>query len=199
MSDANKKSGKQGSKAGVLLLALVAVVGGVAALGYFKPDTPYIGPFMAGLFKTAQQATSGSGTYEVRIGELMLDADEFKDGDELDLQVLVFKADADGKIQGEPLIDTNKWGTNIRKVGKDRLAKTWSDQPVNLDWSVGVRYAVEVWTKKGGNRKLAEWVSAPDPKGFPLSEIYFAKLDGRDVKNAKGNYVKFTAKAAGSK
>ncbi|MCC6573711.1 MAG: hypothetical protein IT462_07960 [Planctomycetes bacterium] len=201
MSDP-KKGGKKGGKGGVLLLALLLLVGGVGALGYFKPDTPFIGPFIAGIVKTGNQATSGAGSYEVTISELRFADAEFGAGDEVDLQVTIFAIGTDGKRNDKPVINTQDWGTNIGKAGdKEKpIAANWANKPLTIDWKPGESFLIEVWDRKGGDKKLAEWTSLSDAKGFPLSgTVPFTQVDGHPAKDKDGNFIKFGAKPTGTK
>jgi hypothetical protein len=199
MADDKKKKG--GSKAGLLLLALLAGVIGVGVLGWLRPETPYIGPLVASIFKQAAAVGNGEGTYSVKIGELRFSDAEFKEGENIDLQVVIYRVDAEGKRVGDAIYDTGKYGERLVQAGskeKPPVAR-WPDNPVSIDWKRGQEFLIEIWDKKGSDTLLVERRTEKST-GFPLSgQITFAQVDGHDTRDPKGNYIKFDAVATTGK
>jgi hypothetical protein len=199
MGDDKKKKGS--SKAGLLLVVLLAAIVGVGVLGWLRPETPYIGPLVASIFKQAAAVGNGEGTYSVKIGELRFADAEFNEGENLDLQVVIFRIDADGKRVGEAIYDTSKYGERLVQAGskeKPPVAR-WPDNAVSIDWKRGQEFLIEVWDKKGSDTLLVERRTEKST-GFPLSgQITFAQVDGHDSRDPKGNYIKFDAVATTGK
>lgn len=199
MGDDKKK--KSGSKAGLLLVALLGCVGGVGVLGWMRPETPYIGPLVASIFKQAAAVGNGEGTYSVKIGELRFSDAEFKEGENLDLQVKIYRVDAEGKRAGEAIYDTGKYGERLVQAGNKEkpLVVRWPDNAVAIDWKRGQEFLIEVWDMKGSDTLLIERRTEKSA-GFPLSgQITFAQVNGHDARDAKGNYIKFDASPTSGK
>jgi len=199
MGDDKKKKG--GSKAGLLLVVLLAGVVGVGVLGWLRPETPYIGPLVASIFKQAAAVGNGEGTYSVKIGELRFSDAEFNEGENLDLQVVIYLVDAEGKRVGKPVIDTSEHGDRMVQAGNKEkpLVVRWQDNAVSIDWKRGQEFLIEIWDKQGSDTLLVERLTEKST-GFPLSgQITFAQIDGHDARDPKGNYIKFDAVATAGK
>jgi len=199
MGDDKKKKG--GSKAGLVLVVLLLAVAGVGALGYMKPETPYIGPLVASIFKQAAAVGNGEGTYSVKITELRFSDAEFKEGENLDLQVKIYRVDADGKRLGDALYDTGKYGERlVQAANKEKpLVARWPDNPVTIDWKRGQEFLIEVWDLKGSDTLLVERRTEKST-GFPLSgQMTFAQIASHDARDPKGNYIKFDASPTAGK
>lgn len=199
MGDDKKKKG--GSKAGMVLVVLLLAVVGVGALGYLKPETPYVGPFVASVFKQAAAVGNGEGIYAVKVAELRLSEAEFKEGENLDLCVKIFRLDADGKRQGAAIYDSSKYGERLAQVGNKEkpLVARWLDNSVTVDWKRGQEFLIEVWDLKGSDTLLVERRTEKSA-GFPLSgQMTLAQINGRDAKDPKGNYLKFDASPTSGK
>lgn len=192
MGDGKKKGG---SKLGLVLVLLLAGLLVSGAVGYFRPNTPLLGPLVGMVVKQASLARDTGGIYEVRISELRLADEEFSAGEALDLQVLVFAVDAQGNLSKEPLFDTRKFGDRLAEAGNREkpVVARWPDHTFRVDWKQGDEFLVQVWDRKGSDTLLSEWRSEKS-SGFPLSgQIAFTVVNKADAKNPKGNYIKFDA------
>lgn len=186
---------KGGSRLGLVLLLLVAGLLVSGAVGYFRPDTPLLGPLVGMVVKQASLARDTGGIYEVRISELRLADEEFSAGEALDLQVLVFAVDAQGNLSKEPLFDTRKFGDRLAEAGNREkpVVARWPDHTFRVDWKQGEEFLVQVWDRKGSDTLLSEWRSEKSG-GFPLSgQVAFPVVNKADAKKPKGNYIKFDA------
>lgn len=183
-----KKSGKSGS---VLLLVLLLLVAAAIA-GYFKPDLPVVGPLVSRWFHSAAAYHDQSGRWTVRVVNLTLDPEEFDQGENVDLQVVILKRGADGA-------DTEIWnseafGERMAKVGRDSLTAAWADRPFTFQWNVGDRLVVQVWDQQGIDTRLCEWVTESSAKEFPLSgQHVFTLVKERTPRSAEGNSITFEA------
>lgn len=199
MADDRKKKG--GSKAGLVLIVLVLAVVGTGVLGWLRPETPYIGPLVASIFKQAAAVGNAEGTYSVKISELRFSDAEFNEGEDLDLQVKIYRLDAQGKRVGDAIYDTSKYGERLVQAGSKEkpLVVRWPDNAVSIDWKRGQEFLIEVWDMNGNDSLLVER-STEKSAGFPLSgQITFAQVDGHDARDAKGNFIKFDAVATTGK
>ena len=199
MGDDKKKKG--GSKAGLVLIVLVLAVVGTGVLGWLRPETPYIGPLVASIFKQAAAVGNGEGTYSVKISELRFSDAEFSEGANLDLQVKIFRIDAQGKRVGDAIYDTGQYGERLVQSGNKEkpLVVRWPDNAVAIDWKRGQEFLIEVWDTKGSDTLLVERRTEKSA-GFPLSgQMTFAQVEGHDTRDAKGNYIKFDAVATTGK
>ncbi len=193
------KPEKKKGKGGTILLVLLLLVVGVVAAGYFKPDLPVIGPLVAGFFKKGAEGVDQSGVYKVKVMKVALDPQEFKDGEKIDLQVYVKRVDAEGKEH--KVWDSEQWGERIGTVGQVELTAQWSDRPFECTWQPGDKLVVEVWDRRGGDTKVAEWTSDPEGKEFPLKGVRTVSpfKGGKTVESRKGatNQVVFEAERIG--
>ena len=199
MGDDKKKKG--GSKAGLVLIVLVLAVVGTGVLGWLRPETPYIGPLVASIFKQAAAVGNGEGTYSVKISELRFSDAEFSEGANLDLQVKIFRIDAQGKRVGDAIYDTGQYGERLVQSGNKEkpLVVRWPDNAVAIDWKRGQEFLIEVWDMKGSDTLLVERRTEKSA-GFPLSgQMTVAQVEGHDARDAKGNYIKFDAVATTGK
>ncbi|MCB9895509.1 MAG: hypothetical protein H6839_13760 [Planctomycetes bacterium] len=191
--------GKKKSKApAVLLILLLAVVGTVAA-GYFKPDLPIIGPAVAGFFEKGAAGMDKSGVYTVTIEKVVLDPQEFKKGETIDVQVKVIVTDKEGKAK--TVWESSEFGDNLREAGENELAVNFLETPFDVSWESGYQISVEVWDFKGTDRRLARFATAAKDKEFGLSGTKTLQLlDGENPRNPRvggTNQVIFKAKRKG--
>lgn len=164
-----KKGKKGGSKAGALLLVGLLAVIGAGAVGWFYPDTPVVGSLVHSFFEKGAKGVDKSGVYKVTIAKLVLDPQEFKKGESVDLQVVVKTVNAEGKE--ETVWDSEKLGDNLREVGEQPLAVNWLETPFEIEWKNGDQVIVEVWDRKGLSDTRKAWFkSVAGGKEFPLSE-----------------------------
>ncbi|MCA8917185.1 MAG: hypothetical protein KDB90_17475 [Planctomycetes bacterium] len=188
--------GKKKSKApAVLLILLLAVVGTVAA-GYFKPDLPVIGPLVSGFFEKGAAGMDKSGVYKVTITKVVLDPQEFKKGETIDVQVKIIVTNLEGKT--ETVWDSSKFGDNLREAGENELAVNFMETPIEISWESGYQISVEVWDYKGTNKRLARFATAAKDKEFGLSGTKtLTLLDGENTRNPRvggTNQIVFEAK-----
>jgi hypothetical protein len=161
------KKGKKGSKVGGLVLVLLLAAVGVGAVGWYFPDTPVIGDLVHGFFSAGAKGVDKSGVYTVKIASVSVDKDEFKEGEKVDLQVLIKRVDPEGKE--ETLWDSRTFGERLATVGKDPLSANWSDRPFEIAWQQGEQIVLEVWDRRGLSDTRIAWLkSAPGSKEFPL-------------------------------
>ena len=199
----DKKGKKGGSKAGMALALLLFGLVGAGAVGFYFPQTPYIGPFVGMVFKQASLTRDSSGVFEVRITEVRFADEEFKPGEELDLQVKIYRLDAEGKPVKPAVLDTTdpKLGERLGEAGsKERPpVARWPDNPFKIDWKTGDEFLIEIWDLQGGDTRLVEWRTEKS-SGFPLGgTVTFLQVSNSDVKKAKGSYISFDAKPTGAK
>ena len=196
-----KKGKKGGSKAGPLLLIVLLGVIGAGALGWFYPDTPVVGDLVHGFFEKGAKGVDKSGVYKVTVAKLVLDPQEFKNGENVDIQIVVKKVDRDGKET--TVWDSEKLGDNLREVGKQELGFNLLETPFELTWEAGDQITVEVWDRKGlSDRRHAWFKSLAGGKEFPLSETQTLTLleEGDVTKNPRvggTNQITFDAKRIG--
>ena len=138
MADKNKK---KGSKAPMLLLVVLLLGVGVIAAGYFKPDLPVIGPLVSGFFEKGAAGLNKDGVYTVKIDKLVLDPQEFDQGENVDIQVVIKHTNKEGKTT--TAWDSSKLGENLRKVGEHPLSVTFSETPFEITWQSGDQITVE--------------------------------------------------------
>lgn len=193
MADKPKKK----SKAGPILLVLLLAVVGVVAAGYFKPDLPIIGPLVSGFFQKGAAGMSKDGVYSVTITKVVLDPQEFKTGESVDVQVLVKVTTKEGKE--ETIWDSAKHGDNLREVGANDLAVNFNETPFEITWRSGDQITVEIWDRKGiSDTRHAWYKTEATDKEFGLSGTHsLTLLDGdRPISERKGgtNQVVFEAK-----
>ncbi len=194
----DKKKGKGGSKLGTLVLLLVVAVVGAGVLGYFRPDTPVVGPLVSDLLDKAAEGQDQAGVYRVTIEKVVLDPQEFEEDAEVDIQVVIRKITSDGD-ESFPW-RSRDYGENIREVGKDSLATNWAETPFEISWRHGDQIIVEVWEDED-YRKFAHFKSDADSQEFPLKGTRELKiLDGdREIAGRKGgtNQIVFTHERTG--
>lgn len=183
---ADKKKGKGGSMFPKLVLLLIVVTVGAGALGYFRPDTPVVGPLVGDLLESVASGQDQSGVYKVTIDKVVLDPQEFEQGAEVNIQVIIRKITSDGD-------DSFHWvsrdfGENIRIVGDDELSANWSETPFEISWRPGEQIIVEVWNDDGWDTKVAHFKSDAETKEFPLTGTHSLTLvDGdREVSTRQG-------------
>ena len=190
------KDGKKKSKAGPVLLVLLLGVVGVVAAGYFKPDLPVIGPLVSNFFEKGAAGVDKSGIYQVTITKVVLDPQEFKDGETVDIQVVVLRTDKAGKKT--EIWDSSKLGENLRKRGENELAVNFAETPFEIAWESGDVISVEIWDYKGSNRRHARYKTASTEKEFGLKGTRtLTLLDGEATKNPRvggTNQIIFEAK-----
>ena len=188
---------KKSSKAPMILLVLLLGVVGVGVAGYLNPDLPVIGPLVGKFFQSAAAGVDKSGEYEVKITKVVLDPQEFKPGENIDIQVVIKLAGADGKTR--EVWDSSSKGAQIREVGKDELAANWVETPFKCMWQVGDTVTIEVWDRKGiSDTLVAQWVSGPDDKTFPLkgTRTLSPVKDGKPVNARKEGVSQIVMEAA---
>lgn len=196
MGKPDKKKGKGGTIVLVILLLLV----GVIVAGYFKPDLPVIGPLVASFFKAGAQGVDQSGLYKVKVMKVALDPQEFRDGEKIDIQVVVKRVDGEGKER--TVWESKQYGDRLATVGKDELTAKWDDRPFECAWKEGDKFIVEVWDRTGiSSTKVAEWTSDPKGREFPLKtqRTLSPFKGGKTVESRKGatNQIVFEAERVG--
>lgn len=200
MGDKKDKKGKKGGgKAGTLFFVLILAVGGAAAVGYFYPDTPVVGDLVGKFVKKASEGQDQSGVYGVTVKKLVLDPQEFNEGETVDMQLVVKVVREDDERQAW---DSRDKGTNLRTVGEDELAANWAETPFEIEWQHGDVVIVEVWDRKGFSSTLvARFKSSAADKEFPLKGTKsLAIMDGdREINERKGgtNQIVFEHKRTG--
>jgi hypothetical protein len=195
MADKPKKS-----KAGPILLLLLLLVVGVVVAGYLKPDLPVIGPLVSGFFEKGAAGMSKDGVYTVTITKIVLDPQEFKKGETVDIQVLVKHTNKDGKEA--TIWDSSKHGDNLREVGENELAVNFNETPFEITWRSGDQITVEVWDRKGMSDTRHAWYkTGASDKEFGLNSTRtLTLLDGDSARNPRvggTNQVVFDAKHKG--
>jgi len=196
MADKNKK---KGSKAPTLLLVVLLLVGGVIAAGYFKPDLPVIGPLVSGFFEKGAAGLNKNGVYTVKIEKVVLDPQEFEQGQTVDVQVIIKRTNAEGDT--EEVWDSSDLGDNLREVGEHPLSVTFSETPFEITWQSGDQLTVEVWNYTGIDERLARYQTKGTDKEFGLHGTHtLTLLDGETERNPRvggTNQVIFDAKHKG--
>lgn len=158
---------KKSSKGPMILLVLVLAVAGLGVAGYLNPGLPVIGPLVSGFFESAAAGVDKSGEYSVKVTKVVLDPQEFKDGENIDIQVLIKLTSADGKTR--EVWNSKAKGAQLRVVGKDELAANWVETPFKCMWQSGDFVTVEIWDRKGlSDTLVAQWISSEGDKMFPL-------------------------------
>ena len=190
----DKQKGK-GSGAAKLLVGLIVVFAGFCASGYFFPDLPWSGT-VRGFFETAAKGVDKSGVYEVKISNLVVDHQEFKQGEKLDLQVTVKIRDADG--DETTVWESEKFGERISKVGSDSLTASWADRPFEVQWEPGTVFVIEVWDFVGRNKLIARLTTDASKKEFPLKGSLTLRVvkGDKEVNERRGgtNQITFESK-----
>jgi hypothetical protein len=196
MADKPKKK----SKAGPILLIVLLLLVGVVVAGYLKPDLPVIGPLVSGFFEKGAAGMSKDGVYTVTVTKVVLDPQEFKTGESVDIQVVVKRTSKDGKE--ETIWDSAKHGDNLREVGENELAVNFNETPFEISWRSGDQITVEVWDRKGMSDTRHAWYkTGASDKEFGLNGTHtLTLLDGDSARNPRvggTNQVVFDAKRKG--
>lgn len=198
MADKNNKG--KGSKAGTLFFLLIVAVAGAGAVGYFYPDTPVVGPLVGKIMKKAASGQDQSGVYKVTVKKLVLDPQEFDEGESVDLQLVIKRIDGEGAET--KVWDSTETGENLREVGDKELSVNWEETPFEIEWTHGDQVIIEVWDRKGlSDARVARFNSSADSKEFPLkSTRSLTVMEGdRAVSERKGgtNQVVFESERIG--
>ncbi len=193
MADQKKKGGSKGlTILGLLLLVVVAL--GVA--GFMKPDLPVVGPLVRKFFTTGAEKLDKSGVYTVKVTSVVLSAEEFSEGENLDIQVTVEHVAADGATK--TLWESKQYGARKAKVGKDPLTAAWADRPFEMEWRSGDKLLVKVWDRSGlSSTEVCVW-EVEGGEAFPLKGSHtFEKVKGKTPRPGGTNQIVFEADRKG--
>jgi hypothetical protein len=189
MADAPRKSKLP------MLIGLLAVllIGGVAS-GYFMPSLPWA-PLVRKIFQKGAEGMDKSGVYKVTVKNVTLSAEEFDEGETLDIQVKIHRVNAEGKTT--QVWASKEFGDRLATVGKDSLTAKWDDRTFEMEWRTGDKLKVEVWDLKGiSNTLLCVW-DIDGGETFPLTGSHtFDKVKGKAPRPGDTNQVVFEASRA---
>lgn len=192
MSDAPKRSFSIKN----LLVLLVLLVVAAAISGYFVPSLPWA-PMVQNLFRQGAENMDRSGVYEVAVDNVTLSPHEFKEGENLDIQVIIYRVDAEGN-------ETRIWrsedfGARRAVVGKTDLTASWSDRPFEMNWTAGESLRVRIFDLAPllGRDELCVW-DIPGGPAFPFSGKHtFEQVKGKNVRAGASNHIVFRSKRVG--
>jgi hypothetical protein len=187
-----EKKKKKGSKLLGVLLVLVLLVGGAGVAGYMMPDLPVLGPAVKQVVTKAAEQVDRSGVYRVTVERVILSEEEFRDGETLDIQVIVRHVAADGSVKDT--WESRQYGTRRARAGEDSLTATWSDRPFEVHWEVGDHFVVTVQDRSPllSNTDLCVWETDPEANAFPLSGTHtFERVKGKRARVTGANQIVF--------
>ncbi len=183
-----EKSASRGGSLFKRLIVLVMMLVAGAGIGSWKlKEYPAVGEFLSGLAGGKDSGESSlselartnmtqildpthdfgrAGMFEVRIDKLTLDPQAFEQGQTIELRVRI-RSIREG---GTELIvwDSTDRGVRRAVVGRDVLATSWANEPIEIGWTPGDVLEVEVYGRKRFREVVYFRTHVADATSFPL-------------------------------